>query len=183
MTSNFDARKLSQPEATKEMDSLQRDRFELLSAYVDGEVTASERARVQELLATDVDMQRLHARLLKLRQGLQKLPVPSAEATPQETAQQVFSRLDRRRTRRTVFWGGAAIAAMVVSAFSGMIPGTRSLVQQIADLPNLEQAPEPPLMISLNQPVIDIPKAPVASPENSVEPPALRYDSNKNNLN
>lgn len=179
MTSNFDARKLSQPEATKEMDSQQRDRFELLSAYLDGEVTATERTRVQELLATDADMQRLHARLLKLRQGLHKLPVPSAEATPQETAQQVFARLDRRRTQRTVFWGGAAIAAMVVSAFSGIIPGTRSLVPQIAVLPK----PEPPLMISLNQPVIDIPKAPVALPENSVELPALQYDSNKNNLN
>lgn len=176
MTSNFDARKLSQPEATKEMDSQQRDRFELLSAYIDGEVTATERARVQELLATDADMQRLHARLLKLRQGLHKLPVPSAEATPQETAQQVFSRLDRRRTQRTVFWGGAAIAAMVVSAFSGILSGTRSLVPQIAGT-------EPPLMISLNQPVIDIPKAPVASPENSVELPAVRYDSNENNLN
>lgn len=177
MTSNFDARKLSQPEATKEMDSQQRDRFELLSAYVDGEVTAAERARVQELLATDADMQRLHARLLKLRQGLHKLPVPSAEVTPQETAQQVFSRLDRRRTQRTVFWGGAAIAAVLVSAFSGILSGTRSLVDQFAI------KPEPPLMISLNQPVIDIPKAPVASPENSVELPALRYDSNKNNLN
>ena len=177
MTSNFDARKLSQPEATKEMDSQQRDRFELLSAYIDGEVTATERARVQELLATDADMQRLHARLLKLRQGLHKLPVPSAEATPQETAQQVFSRLDRRRNQRTVFWGGAAIAAVLVSAFSGILSGTRSLVPQIADR-------QPPLMISLNQPVIDIPKAPVASPEDSVELPAVRYDdSNKNNLN
>jgi hypothetical protein len=68
---------------------------------------------------------------------------------------------------------------MAVSAFSGILPGTRSLVPQMAEL----QKPEPPLMISLNQPVIDIPKAPVASPENSVELPALRYDSNKNNLN
>jgi anti-sigma factor RsiW len=176
MTSNFDARKLSQPEATKEMDSQQRDRFELLSAYIDGEVTATERARVQELLATDADMQRLHARLLKLRQGLHKLPVPSAEATPQETAQQVFSRLDRRRNQRTVFWGGAAIAAVLVSAFSGILSSTRSLVPQFAGT-------QPPLMISLNQPVIDIPKAPVASPEDSVELPAVQYDSNKNNLN
>jgi hypothetical protein len=71
----------------------------------------------------------------------------------------------------------------LVSAFSGILSGTRSLVPQIAELPNLEKASEPPLMISLNQPVIDIPKAPVASPEKSVEPPALRYDSNKNNLN
>jgi anti-sigma-K factor RskA len=183
MTSNFDARKLSKPEATKDMDSLQRDRFELLSAYLDGEVTAAERARVQQLLATDADMQRLHDRLLKLRQGLQKLPVPPAETTPHQTAQQVFSRLDRRRTRRTVFWGGAAIAAVFVSAFSGILPGTRSLVPEFAIGFKPDVVPEPPLMISLNQPVIDIPKTPVAPPETPVEIPAIQYDSNKHNLN
>jgi anti-sigma factor RsiW len=74
MTSNFDARKPSRQEAAREMDSLQRDRFELLSAFIDGEVTAAERKQVQQLLATDSDMQRLHSRLMKLRQGLQKLP-------------------------------------------------------------------------------------------------------------
>jgi anti-sigma factor RsiW len=77
MTSNFDARKHSRQEAAKQMDSLQRDRFELLSAFIDGEVTAAERRQVQELLATDADMQRLHSRLMKLRQGMQKTPSAS----------------------------------------------------------------------------------------------------------
>src|SRR4028119_2402390 len=123
MTSNFDARKHSRQEAAKQMDSLQRDRFELLSAFIDGEVTAAERRQVQELLATDADMQRLHSRLMKLRHSMQKLPVPAAETTAQDTAQEVFSRLDRRRNRRTVMWGGAAIAAMVVGAFSAVLLG------------------------------------------------------------
>jgi anti-sigma factor RsiW len=103
MTSNFDARKSSRHEAAKEMDSQQRDRFELLSAFIDGEVTAAERRQVQELLATDPQMQRLHSRLIKLRQGVQKLPVPAPESTAQETAQQVFSKIDRRRVRQTVY--------------------------------------------------------------------------------
>jgi anti-sigma factor RsiW len=182
MTSNFDARKPSRQEAAREMDSLQRDRFELLSAYIDGEVTAAERYYVQELLATDSDIQRLHARLIKLRQGLQKMPVPTPEQSAQQTAQQVLSRLDRRRTQRTVVWGGAAIAALFVGALSGIIPGGRSLVPQLAQAPEQQVAPEP-LMIAVNRPVIEIPKAAVASPENLVRPPALDHDVNKSNFN
>jgi hypothetical protein len=37
------------------------DRFELLSAYIDGEVTAAERKQVEEWLATDPTVQQLHA--------------------------------------------------------------------------------------------------------------------------
>uniref|UniRef100_A0ACD5GTL5 Anti-sigma factor family protein n=1 Tax=Desertifilum tharense IPPAS B-1220 TaxID=1781255 RepID=A0ACD5GTL5_9CYAN len=35
------------------LDMLKRDRFELLSAYLDGEVTASERQQVENWLDTD----------------------------------------------------------------------------------------------------------------------------------
>jgi anti-sigma factor RsiW len=170
MTSNFDARKQSKQATAREMDSLQRDRFELLSAYIDGEVTAAERAQVQQLLATDADMQRLHARLLKLRRELQKLPVPSAESTAQEMAQQVFSRIDRRRTRQRVVWGGAAIAAVFVSALSGILPVNRSLMPQVAQSLKQEVAAEP-LMIAVNRPLIEIPKAPVASSEDALDLP------------
>ncbi|HEY9740632.1 MAG TPA: Fis family transcriptional regulator [Coleofasciculaceae cyanobacterium] len=182
MTSNFDARKPSRQAAAGEMDSLQRDRFELLSAYIDGEVTAAERTQVQRLLATDPDMQRLHSRLIMLRQGLQKLPVPPAPETAKETTEKVFSRIDRRRTRRTVVWGGAAIAAVFVSALSGIFPGSQSLVPQIAQGPKQEVVPEP-LMIAVNRPVIEIPKAAVTSPEKFVEPPTGLHDASKNNFN
>src|SRR4028118_466356 len=179
MTSNFDARKSSRQEASKEMDSLQRDRFELLSAYIDGEVTAKERRQVQELLATNSEMQRLHARLIKLRQGVQKMPVPAAETTAQQTAQEVFARIDRRRTRRTVLWGGAAIAAMVVSALSGIFPASQSqMAWQQALLPKPEAAPEP-LKIALNEPLIPITKAAEAAPEHLLELPTVNPHSDK----
>ncbi len=182
MTSNFDARKSSRQEAAKEMDSLQRDRFELLSAFIDGEVTAAERRQVQELLATDPQMQRLHSRLLKLRQGVQKLPVPVPETTAQETVQQVFSKIDHRRTRRTFVWGGAALAAVFVSALSGIFPGSQSFVPQLAQSTKQEAAPEP-LMIAVNRPVIEIPKAAVSSPEKSVTPLVLPSGADNNHLN
>jgi anti-sigma factor RsiW len=182
MTSNFDARKFSRQEASREMDSLQRDRFELLSAYIDGEATAAERKQVQELLVTDSEMQRLHARLLKLRKEIQKIPVPQAETTAQQTAQEVFARIDRRRIRRTVLWGGAAIAAVFVSAFSGIFPGSQSPLWQQAILPKQEAAPEP-LMIALDRPVIEISKAAVASPEQFIERPAVHRSADKNDFN
>ncbi len=186
MTSNFDARKDFGQEAAREMDSLQRDRFELLSAYIDGEVTATERYQVQELLATDADMKHLYVRLQKLRQGLQTLPVPPAEVTAQETARQVFSRIQRRRIRRVATWGGAAIAALFVGAISGVLPGSQPWGQQWAESTTESEmasdAPEP-LMIAVNQPVIEIPKAPVASPEKGLESGELNEEAEENQLN
>lgn len=185
-SSNFEANKHPRQEAAKEMDSQQRDRFELLSAFIDGEVTAAERKQVQELLATDPEMQRLHSRLLMLRQGLQKLPVPVAETTTQQTAQQVFSKIDRRRNLRTVIWGGGAIAALFVSALSGIIfPGTQSPLGNFAansiDPQKQEVASEQPLMIAVNRPLLDIPKAAVSSPK-SLEP-SVSPTKDKHNLN
>lgn len=148
----------------REMDVLQRDRFELLSAYIDSEVTAAERKQVQELLATDPAVQRLYARLVELRRGLQTMPVPQAEQSPQHTAQQVFKRMDRRRTQKFALWGGAAIAAMFVGAVSGVVPGNQLLTPHLAQYP--EKPASEPVMVALNEPVIEIPKAAVATPEN-----------------
>jgi anti-sigma factor RsiW len=164
------------------MDSLQRDRFELLSAYIDGEVTAAERHQVQELLSIDPDMQRLYTRLMNLRQGLQRLPAPTCETKASKTAQQVFSRIDRRRSRKAVIWGGAALAALFVSAVSGVFSGNRSFVPQLAQSPEPEVASEP-LMISANQPLIEIPKAAVTPAENLVEPSPSNPEANQNDLN
>lgn len=182
MTSNFDTRDSSGQDTAKEMDNLQRDRFELLSAFIDGEVTAAERKEVQHLLATDPQMQRLHARLMMLRQGLQKLPVPAPDRNSQETAKQVFARIDRRRIRKSIAWGGAAIAAVFVGGFSGIFPGTQPLGSNYAQSPQQEAAPEP-LRIALNRPIIEITKAPVAAPGNLLQTPAVRESIEPSNLN
>lgn len=172
MNSNFDAHNCSGPEAAKEIDSLQRDRFELISAYIDGEVTAAERYQVQDWLANDTNTQHLYARLMKLRQGLHKLPVPASQVTAQETANQVFTRIARHRMRKTMVWGGAAIAAMFVSAFSGILPGSQ-FMPRFAQTPPPEEVSEP-LMIAVNRPVIQIPKAKSASPENFIDSAILK---------
>ncbi|WP_138502554.1 anti-sigma factor family protein [Nostoc sp. PA-18-2419] len=161
-------------ESTGFMDMVKRDRFELLSAYLDGEVTAAERRQVEEWLANDASVQCLYARLLKLRQGLRTLPVPTVQQSPEATAHQVLARL-RRRSRFNWMVGSVAAAACAIGAISGLVTGG-SRTPQLAQRPQIESAqmssaslvPPSSLMVGLNNPVIEIPKAAVASPENSI---------------
>lgn len=176
-------------ESTGLMDMVKRDRFELLSAYLDGEVTALERKQVEEWLANDASVQCLYARLLKLRQGLRTLPVPTAQQSPEATVQQVLTRL-RRRSRLNWMVGGAAIAACVIGAVSGIVSGGSS-PRQLAQRPELEpiqtssasMVPLSPLMVGLNNPVIEIPKAAVASPENPIYPVQPQRHDSKQDIN
>lgn len=143
------------------MDRCQRDRFELLSAFLDGEVTAAERQQVEEWLENDPEIQRLYARLLKLRQGIRTLPIPPQQPVEQ-TVQQVFTRIEQRRSRRVTVWGGTAIAAMFIGALSGVLTSRPSL--QMAGLQPLPEANET-LMVAVNSPVVEIPKAAVVAPQ------------------
>ncbi|MCP2728143.1 anti-sigma factor family protein [Limnofasciculus baicalensis] len=181
MNSNFNVPQQSRPEAAREMDSLQRDRFELLSAYIDGEVTAAERITVQEWLAREPEMQRLYARLLKIRGGFHKLPVPSTEISTQEIVGRVFGRINRRRIKYATLWGGAAIAAVFVGAFSGIFPGSQFALQQAKVTP--PAATTEPLMIAVNRPVIEIPKAAVSSSDKFGQPQTESGKVNKNDIN
>ena len=147
------------------MDMLKRDRFELLSAYLDGEVTAAERKQVEEWLANDPESQRLYDRLLKLRSSFQTVPVPAAQQPVEQTIELVYQRVDRRSRRRAVVWSGSAIAAFVLSAVSTVLP-TRQLLQ-IAQSPQQEIEP---LRVALNSPVVEIPKLGIAPPGEESQP-------------
>jgi anti-sigma factor RsiW len=145
-----------------------RDRFELLSAYLDGEVTAAERRQVEVWLDQNAEVQCLYARLLKLRQGMRLLPIPTARQPIEQTVDRVLSRIEQR-PRKALVWGGMAIAAMFLATWSDGLPG----IQQHA-VSNMAKAPEPigmtdvssdALMIALDRPVIEIPKAAVSVPD------------------
>ena len=96
------------------------------------------------------------------------------ESQPAEEAvKQVLVRA-RRRSRFLVFGGGAAIAACVLGAISGIFPSGESFAPQFAQKP-IEQtqpikpvdASPSPLMVAINNPIIPIPKTDQASPKNS----------------
>ncbi|MCU0568774.1 MAG: zf-HC2 domain-containing protein [Oculatellaceae cyanobacterium Prado106] len=146
---------------------LMRDRFELLSAYLDGEVTATERRQVEEWLKTDVSAQRLYARLLHFQQGMRRMPIPASGQPVEQTVQQVVSRLERKPKNLTVIGGMAAIAAIFVGAVVSNLP-RGEFFPQFAAAPVYQQnqaIPSDGLMIALDKPLLPpLPKEAVSSP-------------------
>jgi anti-sigma factor RsiW len=162
-----------------------RDRFELLSAYLDGEVTSAERRQVEEWLVNDSHIKCLYARLLKLRQGLQTIPVPTVSQSPEIAVNQVFNRLDRRY-QLVCGLSGTALVACVIGALSGLIipsnqsPNLQMAAQMLAKPVPVAVQPTvtlSPLMVAINNPVIEIPKTAI-SPD--VESTFLDQESEEN---
>ena len=162
--------------------TMMRDRFELLSAYIDGEVTAKERREVEELLTNDPTTKRLYSRLMMMQQSFQSMPVPTSAQSAQELAAKVLQRVERK-TKRNLVWGGSAIAALLIATVAGVAGGRQLFAPQFAALPvpaesdGLIVALNEPvveivnpndLMLGVNAPVMDIPKAAVASPHKSL---------------
>lgn len=162
--------------------TMMRDRFELLSAYIDGEVTAAERRQVEEWLTNDPVTKGLYSRLMMMQQGFQAMPVPAAEKSAQELAAKVLQRVERQ-TKRTWLLGGGAIAALLIAAVSGVVLGRESFAPQFArspvpaesdglivalNEPLVEIVNPNDLMLGVNAPIMDIPKAAIASPQKSL---------------
>ncbi|CAD5960797.1 putative transmembrane transcriptional regulator (Anti-sigma factor) [Planktothrix tepida] len=153
---------------------LDPQQFQLLSAYLDGETTVSERRQVQAWLDHDPQIKEVYLQLLQLRSRLQTAPVPASHSSVQQLATRVFQRLNQR-TRVIISWGGTAIAALLVMTVSGNL-GRVAMVaqsQNLNDSEPLQIALNEPLIpivnpnavsISVDQPIIPIPKAAVSTP-------------------
>ncbi|MDP8966025.1 MAG: transcriptional regulator [Cyanobacteriota bacterium] len=159
--------------------TMMRDRFELLSAYLDGEVTAVERRQVEDWLTNDPTTKRLYSRLLRMQQSFQAMPVPAAEQSAQELATKVLQRVERK-PKQTWIWGGGAIAALLIAVVSGVGGDRQLFAPQFARSPvpsesdGLIMALNEPLveivnpndlMLGVNAPIMDIPKVGVATPQ------------------
>lgn len=157
----------SAPKGLFESTTLQRDRFELLSAYLDGEVTAAERQQVEEWLVNDVTVQKLHARLMTLRQGFRSLPVPQPSQPIEQTVEKVLAQVERR-PKLSLVWGGTAIAALFVGAVTMISPMGSPPAPQMAtktsqpavsgSQPSVASVESDGLLVALDQPVLAIPK-------------------------
>jgi anti-sigma factor RsiW len=131
------------------------ERFELLSAYLDGEVTASERQQVEGWLANDAAFQHQYRQLNQMHQAFPQMPVPSTQSV-ETLAAGVFGKIDRRRHRKLTWLGGGAIAASILAALTGLggLFGNNNPQLQFA----LNKANTPaPLMVALNDPILAIP--------------------------
>ncbi|PZV01478.1 MAG: transcriptional regulator [Leptolyngbya sp.] len=143
-----------------DLDATKRDRFELLSAYLDGEVTPEERRQVLCWLQQDDGARTLYNRLLTLRQGLRTQGVASA-CDPEETIVGVFHGLNHRL--RLVTMAGLGVAAIgVINLLSG---GAGNSSWRMATSAQPEA-----LKIALDEPAFPIPESSPAMSTDIVNP-------------
>ena len=150
------------------------ERFELLSAYLDGEVTASERKQVEGWLVSDPAFQRQYRQMQQLHSAFPRMTVPSSQSAAALT-KGVFAKLDRQRNHRLFWIGGSAIAATLVAAVAGLgglFGDGNSQLQFAANKANIPA----PLMVALNDPILEMPikgeqtiELPMSSPEVNAE--------------
>jgi anti-sigma factor RsiW len=144
------------------------ERFELLSAYLDGEVTASERKQVEAWLSTDRAFQQQYRQMQNIQHALPRITVPSSQSAT-ALAEGVFGQIDRNRHRKLSWIGGGAIAATVLAAVTGLggLLGDRPQLQFASNKANTPA----PLMVALNDPILAMPaperlmELPMSSPE------------------
>ncbi len=146
----------------------QFDQFELLSAYLDGEVSADERQQVEGWLSQDPKLRQTYQQMLKLQNGFSAIPVEASVLRSDQIANSVFAQVNRSNRR---WLGGIGAAATVtIAAVSGLFMSqgwTAKTAREPAQAPQL-QAKKPPvvsvmsndssaLMIALERPPVDIP--------------------------
>jgi anti-sigma-K factor RskA len=143
------------------------DKFELLSAYLDGEVDARERQQVEALLRTDAAFKAQYQRMQEMHRAIEQLPLAETPLPVDDLADRVFAKIDSRQQSRWLKIGGGALAATLVAAgagVTGLWHGWSSPTPQIAQvsLPTetgniLEIMPNPaPLMVALNDSIVQI---------------------------
>ncbi|MEM9004610.1 MAG: transcriptional regulator [Cyanobacteria bacterium P01_F01_bin.86] len=147
----------------RELDVVKRDRYELLSAYLDGEVSPDERRLVMTWLSDDPDAQCLYRRLLHLRQSLHGMyQLPNQSSTADCTATAVVGRLNyQHRFKFTCMAGLTATAVAFIGVFSGALNQPMGTVGQLQT--SAPSSAGDSLEIALDQPPITIPKSAVSA--------------------
>ena len=103
----------------------EEERFELLSAYLDDEVTPAERKQVAQWLMDDPQTLQMYRRLLMLRQAIRTAPVPAQPPLQVPTpSQQSLGPLSSPTMRRTV------IFALAIALLGGLSQLTTSSGRQ-----------------------------------------------------
>ena len=170
MTSNFEDFKHNQtastPNSQREDSAINNlDHFELLSAYIDGELSPEQKKQVQDWLDQDPKIKRLYTQLLVLQGQMQHSVAPPGDQSVAEITSGVFKSIDRRRGwQRKLAWGGMAIAASCLATISGVVPGLNPDLR-LASVDTSEDTTSKSVMlaVAVNKPAIDIPKAATAN--------------------
>ena len=108
---------------------LVEERFEQLSAYLDGELSPQEARQVEDWLASDPQARQLYSQLAALQAGLANLKAPTPDPVQTELLiSRVFEKLNQTpeldlgwRRRRGFSWGrvAAAVVALAGAGWAG----------------------------------------------------------------
>ncbi len=150
--------------------------YELLSAYIDGEATPAERRQVQRRLDIDRQYKAAYLQMMQLRSRWHSMPGPKNTESAQQLAGAVFNQVERRNNLMVVS-GGGAIAALFLAVLASWAPtgGGGTLFAQLNRVESepLQIALNEPLLpivnpeavsLTIDQPLIVIPKGPIAHP-------------------
>ena len=120
--------------------------WELLSAYIDGQVTQAEQQQVERKLQNDLDYRQAYSRILRLQDSLTELPVPSTcdrpSAAADEMADAVLQQLERSPLSGTV-------SPICVKRFATAAAGIALLISAGGMLLRIERPSQPQLVFSL----------------------------------
>jgi len=143
------------------------ERFQLLSAYIDGEVSEAEEQLVETWLSDDPNFRLIYQQQLKLRQLLIDLPAPipvnsSARVETDRMVNRVMAEIERRSQRRKWKLAGLGISvAAIVGVFGSMFTFNSS--PQFSPVANSVKpaavVKEEPILIAMEEPLVPLPKS------------------------
>lgn len=151
-----------------DIDNAEIDRFELLSAYLDGEVSVEERQQVQYWLDNDPQIKKIYLQLSRLHNGIGNIPMPQETISPKELSERVLQNIDSTKRKRQIsLWGGGAIAALVLATISNLfIGGGNAPTLRLAESSEQEGVPAKVMVaVAVNKPAVIIPKTAISSTE------------------
>jgi len=132
----------------------EQQRFELLSTYIDRELSPEETAKVEQWLREDQQARQAYQSLSKLRYRLRETPAPPSQTSSEVLSERVIRRANHQGLMQTMLWSGSTIAAIFVTAVTGIWSFKGSVMPRFAQS---EQVNSSSLTIAVNQPVLEIP--------------------------
>jgi anti-sigma factor RsiW len=164
------------------MDGLDKltmdDRFELLSAYVDNELSVGEKQQVEAWLESDPEMKQQYRALSAISRSFQSMPMPTTQTqSSNDMLEAVFAKVDRKPRllkltgMTAIFAGISALGALFVAPIlspqlakqnppqvaSQSSPPVKTLFSNKSHKADLKSADTDSLMLVLEAPPVDIP--------------------------
>jgi predicted anti-sigma-YlaC factor YlaD len=154
------------------------EKFELLSAYLDGEVTTAERKQVELWLQEDLAFKAMYNKMRGMHAAIEQIPMPPVTEPINKFADEVFAKIDQRRQFKFLkVVGGACVAGMVAAGamFTATFQGSNQMQMAKSVLPtsvpnSLSILVKPtPLMVALNDSIVQISPNKVVTPKSKAD--------------